>query len=72
MCIRDRLSSTPARYFGWFATIPTDCPLKRAKPMMIFLASVSYTHLAMTVLTIKVSVEIVYLTIAIITAHGIF
>ena len=31
-------SSTPARNFGWLATIPTDCPLKRAKPIMIFLA----------------------------------
>ena len=37
--LRDALlSSTPARYLGWLATIPTDWPLKRAKPMMIFLA----------------------------------
>ena len=32
------LSSTPARTFGWLATIPTDCPLKRAKPTTMFLA----------------------------------
>ena len=36
-------SSTPAYADGWFATMPTDCPLKRAKPMMMFLANFGCT-----------------------------
>ena len=37
--LRDALqSSTPASCLGWLATIPTLCPLKRAKPTTMFLA----------------------------------
>ena len=37
--LRDALiSSTPARIFGWFATIPTERPFMCAKPTMMFLA----------------------------------
>jgi len=37
------MSSTPARYAGWLATIPTERPAKRAKPMMMFLAKFCIT-----------------------------
>ena len=31
-------SNTPAMKAGWFAMIPVEIPLKRAKPTMMFLA----------------------------------
>ena len=36
--LEELLSRTPARALGWLATIPTDWPLKRAKPTTMFLA----------------------------------
>src|SRR5208337_82109 len=32
------MSSTPARNAGWLATMPTDFPFNRAKPITMFLA----------------------------------
>ena len=32
------MSSTPARWLGWFATIPTVCPSSRARPVIMFMA----------------------------------
>ena len=44
--LRDEsMSSTPARYSGWFATIPTLRPASRAKPMTMFWANCACTSM---------------------------
>ena len=38
----EAMSSTPASWLGWLPTMPIECPLRRAKPVRMFIAYVGW------------------------------